>query len=60
MWSQILLDSFQGIVKIWSYEIENILRDDKKFIGGYPHDKLPKVKDKFDCSVIIKSNTSPS
>ena len=43
------------IFKMWSYEIENILRDDKKFIGCYPHDKLPKIKDKVECSVIINT-----
>ena len=40
---------------MWSYEIENMLRDDKTFIGCYPHDKLPKIKDKVECSVIINT-----
>ena len=43
------------IFKMWSYEIENILSDDKTFIGCYPHDRLPKIKDKVDCSVIINT-----
>ena len=42
------------IFKMWSYEIENILSDYKTFIGCYQHDTLPKIKDKVDCSVIIK------
>ena len=38
-----------------SYEIENILRDDKTLIGCYPHDKIRKINDKFDFSVIINT-----
>ena len=33
------------------------LSDDKTFIGCYPHDKLPKIKDKVDCSVIINTGS---
>ena len=40
---------------MWSYEIENIFRDDKTFIWCYAHDKIPKIKDKFDCGVIINT-----
>ena len=41
---------------MWDFEFENILSEDKTFIGCYRHDILPKIKYKVDCSVII--NTS--
>ena len=40
---------------MWSYEIENSLNEDTTFIGCYPHDKVPKIKDRVDYSVIINS-----
>ena len=43
---------------MWSSEIEHILRFNKNFIGCYPHDELPKIKSRCDCSIII--NTAPS
>ena len=36
-----------------SYKVEKILSEDKTFIGCYAHDRLPEMKDKIDCVVIL-------
>ena len=59
---QILLQKKGGCMfktfKMWDFEIEKILNTDKNFIGCFPHDKLPNIKNKLNCSIIINTGDS--
>ena len=43
---------------MWSFEIENLLKNDAWFMGYYPHDKLPTLKYKANGSIIINTGDS--
>ena len=43
---------------MWSFEIENLLKNDAWFMGCYPHDKLPTLKYKANGSIIINTGDS--
>ena len=43
---------------MWDFEIEKILNINTNFIGCFPHDKLPNIKNKLNCSVIINTGDS--
>merc|ERR1711973_1025196 len=44
--------------KMWDFEIEKILNIDTNFIRCFPHDKLPNIQNKLNCSVIINTGDS--
>ena len=45
---------------MWDFEIEKILNIDitNSFIGCILHDKLPNIKNKLNCSIIINTGDS--